>query len=120
MATVSSPPPLPSMAQTVPLSALPVAELPVSAPVDEPTWRERLWRRSQPAVAYGLLFFMGVSGGLGVATAASLTVHILAGGPDKQVAAVRVAVPRLEPTPLDVEIRKAKAELDAAVAQHGS
>ena len=120
MATVSSPPPLPSMAQTVPLSALPVAELPVSAPVDEPTWRERLWRRSQPAVAYGLLFLMGVSGGLGVATAASLTLRILAGGPDKQVAAVRVAVPRLEPTPLDVEIRKAKAELDAAVAQHGS
>ena len=120
MATAASTSPLPSKAETVPLSALPVADLPVSAPADEPTWRERLWQRSQPAVAYGTLFLMGVSGGLGVATTASLTIRILNGGPDKQVAAVRLAVPRPEPEPLDVEIQKAKAELDAAVAQHGS
>jgi hypothetical protein len=120
MATVSSPSSFPSLAETVPLSALPAAELPAAAPPDQPTWRERLWHRSQPAVAYGTLFLMGVSGGVGVATTASLTIRILAGGPEKELAAVRFAVPRPEPEPLDVEIQKAKAELDAAVAQHGS
>ncbi|MBV8534627.1 MAG: hypothetical protein JO128_03480 [Alphaproteobacteria bacterium] len=104
----------------MPLSAVAVAE-PLPAPVPEPTWRERLWQRSQPVVAYSTLFLMGVSGGLGVATAASLTIRVIAGGPDKQVAAVRLVVPQVEPEPLDVEIRKAKAELDAAVGkQQGS
>lgn len=103
----------------MPLSAMAIAELPPQAPVREPTWADRIWQRSQPAVAYGMLFVMGVSGGLGVATAASLTLRMLA-GPDKQIAVVRLAVPRSEPEPLDVEIQKAKAELDAAVAQHGS
>lgn len=120
MAPVSSRSSLPSTAEAVPLSAMAIAEPAPPAPEREPTWADRIWRRSQPAVAYGMLFVMGISGGLGVATAASLTLRLLAGGADKQVAAVRLAVPRLEPAPLDVEIQKAKAELDAAVAEHGS
>jgi hypothetical protein len=104
----------------VPISALAFAEPPAAAPAPAPTWRERIWQRSQPLVAYGMLFLMGVSGGLGVATAASLTVRYLAGDSEKQIAAVRVALPHAQPEPLDLEIQKAKSELDAAVAKHGS
>jgi hypothetical protein len=107
----------------VPLSAVAAiaAEVPLpAAPVRDPTWGDRIWQRSQPVVAYGMLFLMGLSGGLGVATAASLTIRAFAGGPDKQIAAVRMTLPRQELQPLAVEIQKAKAELDAAVAQHGS
>jgi len=120
MATVSSS--SPSTIESAPISALAIAELALAAPAPAPapTWLDRIRQRSQPLVAYGMLFLMGVSGGLGVATAASLTVRYLAGGSQKQIAAVHLPVPRAEPEPLALEIQKAKAELDAAVARHGS
>jgi hypothetical protein len=119
MTTVSSPSPS-SAVESVPLSAMAIAEPPAPAPEPAPTWLDRLLQRIQPATAYGMLFLMGLSGGLGVATAASLTIRYLTHGSDKQLAAVRFVLPRQALEPLDVEIQKAKAELDAAVAPHGS
>jgi len=118
MATIPSP--FPSPAESVPISALAIAELPPPVPMPAPGLRDRILELIQPAAVYGTLFLAGLSGGLGVATGASLTIRVLAGASIKQVGAVHLAVPRAEPEPLAVEIQKAKAELDAAVARHGS
>lgn len=110
----------PSSANAVPLSAMPVIAVPTVAAPLPPSWRERALRRLQPAATYGALFLMGLSGGLAVATVSSLTLHYFARAHDRQLAEVRIDLPRPAAEPLAVEIQKAKAELDAAVAPHGS
>lgn len=109
--------PSPSPASAVPLSAMPVAAIAAEPPA--PSWRDRALHRLQPLATYGALFLMGLSGGLAVATVSSLALHYFAGA-DKQVASVHIDLPRPAAEPLDIEIQKAKAELDAAVAAHGS
>ena len=112
-----APSPEPISAVALPDAALIVPPEPQTAAGSLLSLRDRVW----PLTAHATLFAMGLAGGLAVATAASLTLHYLGSGADRQLASARIDVPRSAPEPLDLEIQKAKAELDAALkARNGS
>lgn len=71
--------------------------------------------RLRPLLAHATLFAAGLGGGLAVALGSSLALHSLGTRADRQLASARIEIPAQPPEPLDVEIRKAKAELDAAL-----
>jgi hypothetical protein len=109
-----------SAAEAMPISAMAAVELPTPPAPPPPSFRDKLRQRLQPFLAHGVLFFAGLSGGLAVATASTVAVHYFIGGSSTQLAAARLVLPPRPLEPLDVEIQKAKAELDAAIAKHGS
>lgn len=110
----ASPQPL-SATNLEPISALAIAAAAEPPPPRVPSVPQLLFERLRPLFAHGVLFLMGLAGGLAVATVASLTLHYVSGG-STQLAAARVQIPPHVVAPLDVEIQKAKADLDAALA----
>ena len=103
-----------SASHAEPLSALAIAAAAEPPPPYIPSVPQLLLQRLRPLAVYAGLFVMGLSGGLAVATTAGLVLHYL-NGSREQVAAARVAIAPQAPEPLDLEIRKAKADLDAAL-----
>ena len=104
-----------------PISALALQAAAEPPPAAVPTVPRILFEQLRPLAAHGVLFALALMGGLAVATAASVTLRYVGDRADAQIAAARISVRPAPLEPLDVEIRKAKAELDAAVsAQNGS
>ncbi len=97
-----------------PISALALATSAEPPPAPAPTIAGLLLDRFRPVAAHGLLFLMGISGGVAVATASSVTLHYLAAS-HTQVASARIDIQPQVLLPVDAEIQKAKAELDAAL-----
>lgn len=98
-----------------PISALAIAAAAEPPPPCVPSVPQLLFERLRPLFAHGVLFLMGLAGGLAVATVSTLALHYFSGG-SAQLAAARVKIPPQVVAPLDVEIQKAKADLDAALA----
>ena len=103
-----------SATRAEPMSALAITAAAEPPPPRIPSVPELLRQRLRPLAAYAALFFMGLTGGLAVATTAGLVLHYL-NGAREQVAAARLVLSPQVPEPLDLEIRKAKADLDAAL-----
>lgn len=98
-----------------PISVLAIAAAAEPPPPRIPSVPQLVLERLHPLAAHIGLFLMGLTGGLAVATAVTLTLHYANGG-SAQLAAARVKIPPQAVAPLDVEIQKAKADLDAALA----
>jgi hypothetical protein len=98
-----------------PISARAIAAAAEPPPPQVLSVPQLLLGQLRPLLAHGALFLMGLAGGLAVATVSSLTLHYLNNG-SAQLAAARVKIPPTVVAPLDVEIQKAKADLDAALA----
>src|SRR5690242_4533539 len=93
-----------------PISALALEAAAEPPPAAAPTVPRILFERLRPLAAHGALFALALIGGLAVATAASVTLRYVGDRADAQIAAARISVQPTPPEPLDVEIRKAKAE----------
>lgn len=112
------------MARNAPRPAAAAAPEPISAlaltasanppPQPLPSVLRLLVERLRPLAAHGVLFLMALGGGIAAATATTMAVHYAAGS-GAQLAAVRIDIAPQIPDPIDVEIQKARAELEAAL-----